>query len=179
MNKLSTLLKKHTTITQNAAAEQAQQQMREMCNITDFTLSTENSFMEFFSSWLPKVRTILNLLDRNQHNNRGLEMTREFYHSVQADIGAKVSEAALQASKRIRDEEEARTLRYMFGGDVELHAFYKELTNFDWWYSYSDDNTVWNAGERRYAALVEKAKAKGEKYEKLFNHVAASVSRTN
>lgn len=178
MDKLNSLIKQHTT-DRLTAAEQAQQQMRELCNITDFTLSTENSYLEFFSSWLPKVRNILNLLDRNQHNSRGLEMTREFYHSVQADIGAKVSEAASQTSKRVRDEEEARTLRYMFGGDVELHAFYKELTNFDWWYNYSDDSSVWNAGERRYAALVEKAKAKGEKYEKLLNHVAASVSRTN
>jgi len=37
----------------------------------------------------------------------------------------------------------------------EIETFFKRCANFDWFYSYSDDNNVWRRGEKNFKQLQE------------------------
>ncbi len=43
-----------------------------------------------------------------------------------------------------------------------IAALEKDLMSFDWYYDYSDDHSVWRAGETRLSKLRERAKALGD-----------------
>ena len=166
-----------TTTSKPKNHEEALDRMYALLANTDLLLGTEDSYKTFYESWLPKVAEMLTLMERNQRNQSGKQMVDYFYETIQKSIKDKV-EAVIKI-ERTRSVEviEKQQLHFMFGGDESMFEFYKELVNFDWWYSYSDDNTVYAAGRARQAALYETAVQKGEAYVKLYNHVQKNVSK--
>jgi hypothetical protein len=49
----------------------------------------------------------------------------------------------------------------------ELQAFYDRLERHDWFYHYSDDNKVYNAGREADSKLKEYAREKGSDFKNL------------
>lgn len=158
-------------------AEEALKRLKQLCNTTELTLAYEDTFVQFYESWLPKVMEALTLIERNQRNGHGKAMAEHFYSSLTTDVGRRIGVAKHEAYKHATELAEQRQLRFMFGGDVELFEFYKELTQFDWWYSQSDDNRVYQAGLLRQAELKAKA-ASSDKFMKLYEHIAKQTNQS-
>lgn len=59
-----------------------------------------------------------------------------------------------------------------------FEVFREELVRHDWYYSYSDDGRVYNAGVEREKKLTEKAKELGQAGIDLFNEIAGKNGRT-
>lgn len=158
-------------------AEEALKRLKQLCNTTELTLAHEDSFVQFYESWLPKVMEALTLIERNQRNSHGKAMAEHFYNSLTTDVGRRVGAEKHDAYKHATELAEQRQLRFMFGGDVELFEFYKELAQFDWWYSQSDDNRVYQAGLLRQAELKAKADS-SDKFKKVYEHVAKNITKS-
>lgn len=156
-------------------SEEALKRVEALCAAIDPLIGESNSYYQFYNNWLPQMLEVLTLIERNQRNYNGKEMVLCLSDVISSAIAKKEREAGSDARSRAIESMEQQELRYMFRGDVELHQFYKKLTNLDWYYSYSDDNSVYNAGEARMKAIQQEAEEKGEKYLKLFTHVRNSV----
>lgn len=156
-------------------SEEALERVEALCMNIDPLIGVDSSFYQFYNNWLPQMMEVLTLIERNQRNHNGREMVLCLSHALTTAIAKKEREAGNDARTRAIENMEQQERRYMFRGDVELHKFYKKLVSLDWYYSYSDDNAVWNAGEASMKAIRQEAEEKGEKYVKLFTHVRNSV----
>lgn len=59
---------------------------------------------------------------------------------------------------------------------TDIKTFFNLLKDHDWYYSFSDDNSVWERGEKKQRELALLSK-ESEQHTKLFNDYLAAVNR--
>lgn len=53
--------------------------------------------------------------------------------------------------------------------NIPLEEYKKALANHDWFYSFSDDHSVWSRGERERSRLISIAEGNGNDFKQAYN----------